>query len=289
MKRNHKGLLLAAALFFAAMAAVSGYQLYKVSKEYKAGDEDLRQMYAAMESAGERAKEKTPEMSVGDGQDENREAGETAEAWEDKEASDVRKEEEEARLLQYRELKKANSDVAGWIRVDGTVIDYPVMQTPETPDFYLKRGFDKKYSAYGMIYMDEDCDLDAGCPNFVLYGHHMKNGSMFAALEKYTSEEFYREHSEIFFDTLEETGRYQVAAVFKMPGAQITEAFAGTLLAATEEDYNAFIAYAKKHSLYDTGVTPQWPEQLLTLGTCEYTYEDGRLFVVGRKAGHDGP
>ena len=191
--------------------------------------------------------------------------------------------------MQYRELKKANSDVTGWIRVDGTVIDYPVMQTPETPDFYLKRGFDKKYSAYGMIYMDEDCDLDAGCPNFVLYGHHMKNGSMFAALEKYTSEEFYREHPEILFDTLEETGRYQVAAVFKMPGAQITEAFAGTLLAATEEDYNEFIAYAKEHSLYDTGVTPQWPEQLLTLGTCEYTYEDGRLFVVGRKAGHDGP
>ena len=71
--------------------------------------------------------------------------------------------------------------------------------------------------------------------------------------------------------------------------AQITEAFAGTLLAATEEDYNAFIAYAKEHSLYDTGVTPQWPEQLLTLGTCEYTYEDGRLFVVGRKVDHDGP
>ena len=289
MKRNRKGLLLAAALFFAAMAAVSGYQLYKISKEYKAGDEDLRQMYAAMESAGERAKEKTPEMSVGDGQDESREEGETAEAGEDKEASDVRKKEEEARLLQYRELKKANSDVTGWIHVDGTVIDYPVMQTPETPDFYLKRGFDKKYSAYGMIYMAEDCDLDAGCPNFVLYGHHMKNGSMFAALEKYTSEEFYREHPEILFDTLEETGRYQVAAVFKMPGAQITEAFAGTLLAATEEDYNAFIAYAKENSLYDTGVTPQWPEQLLTLGTCEYTYEDGRLFVVGRKVDHDGP
>ena len=91
MKRNRKGLLLAAALFFAAMAAVSGYQLYKISKEYKAGDEDLRQMYAAMESAGERAKEKTPEMSVGDEQDESREEGETAEAGEDKEASDVRK------------------------------------------------------------------------------------------------------------------------------------------------------------------------------------------------------
>ena len=228
-------------------------------------------------------------MSAGNGQDESREERKAAEAGEDKEASDVRREEEEARLLQYRELKKANSDVAGWIRVDGTVIDYPVMQTPETPDFYLKRGFDKKYSAYGMIYMDEDCDLDAGCPNFVLYGHHMKNGSMFAALEQYTSEEFYREHPELFFDTLEETGRYQVAAVFKVPGAQITEAFAGTLLAATEEDYNAFIAYAKEHSLYDTGIAPRWPEQLLTLVTCEYTYEDGRLFVVGRKSGHDGP
>ena len=139
MKRNHKGLLLAA-LLFAAMAAVSGYQLYKISKEYQNGDEDLRRMYAAMESAGDRAKEKAPEMSAGNGQDESREERKAAEAGEDKEASDVRREEEEARLLQYRELKKANSDVAGWIRVDGTVIDYPVMQTPETPDFYLKRG-----------------------------------------------------------------------------------------------------------------------------------------------------
>ena len=196
---------------------------------------------------------------------------------------------EDGILVRYADLYAENHDMVGWLTISDTPIDYPVMQTPETPDFYLKRGFDKKYSAYGMIYMDEDCDLDAGCPNFVLYGHHMKNGSMFAALEKYTSEEFYREHPEILFDTLEETGRYQVAAVFKMPGAQITEAFAGTLLAATEEDYNAFIAYAKENSLYDTGVTPQWPEQLLTLGTCEYTYEDGRLFVVGRKAGHDGP
>lgn len=85
--------------FLPQWAAVSGYQLYKISKEYKAGDEDLRQMYAAMESAGERAKEKTPEMSVGDEQDESREEGETAEAGEDKEASDVRKKEEEARLL----------------------------------------------------------------------------------------------------------------------------------------------------------------------------------------------
>ena len=138
-----------------------------------------------------------------------------------------------------------------------------------------------EYDANGSLFFQADCDLKKS-ENLVIYGHNMKNGSMFAALEKYTSEEFYREHPEILFDTLEETGRYQVAAVFKIPGAQITEAFAGTLLAATEEDYNAFIAYAKEHSLYDTGVTPQWPEQLLTLGTCEYTYEDGRLFVVGR-------
>ena len=177
-------------------------------------------------------------------------------------------------VIDFDALKKINPDVVSWITIPGTNIDYPLLQGKDNNQ-YLHKDMEGRDSAAGAIFLDHGDKADLSSLHNIIYGHHMKNGSMFAALEKYTSEEFYREHPEILFDTLEETGRYQVAAVFKIPGAQITEAFAGTLLAATEEDYNAFIAYAKEHSLYDTGVTPQWPEQLLTLGTCEYTYEDG--------------
>ena len=222
-------------------------------------------------------------MSVGDGQDESREEGETAEAGEDKEASDVRKKEEEARLLQYRELKKANSDVTGWIRVDGTVIDYPVMQTPETPDFYLKRGFDKKYSAYGMIYMDEDCDLDAGCPNFVLYGHHMKNGSMFSDLCKYESEDFYQAHKNVHFDTLADFGEYEIVAAFKTV-AYSQEGFKYYHFVNAEDEaaFDEFIAECKSLALYDTGVSAEYGDKLITLSTCEYSRTNGRMVIVAK-------
>ena len=99
-----------------------------------------------------------------------------------------------------RLLKEINQDVAAWITIAGTPIDYPVMQTPDSPDYYYRRGFDGRYSAYGMIYMDAACRLreaealyeaeaeeGKASPNCVIYGHHMKNGTMFASLEKYGS------------------------------------------------------------------------------------------------------
>ena len=247
--------------------AFSAFQLGKIFLEYKAGTDEynrVREYVTVTEPEPEQEQEETQ----------------------------TEPEAEEAKpvppQVDFDSLKAINPDVIGWIQIEGTSISYPIMKGTDN-EYYLKHTFEGNYNAAGSIFIDYTNNSNFEDCNTIIYGHNMKNGSMFAALEKYMSEEFYREHPEIFFDTLEETGKYQVAAVFKMPGAQITEAFAGTLLAATEEDYNAFIAYAKEHSLYDTGVTPQWPEQLLTLGTCEYTYEDGRLFVVGRKAGHDGP
>ena len=96
----------------------------------------------------------------------------------------------------YRAVQEQNSDFVGWLSIPGTNIDYPVMQTVDEPNYYLKRGFDKQYSDYGVPYVQENCDL-ALSDNCVIYGHHMNNGTMFADLCKYESEDFYQEHKTI--------------------------------------------------------------------------------------------
>ena len=88
------------------------------------------------------------------------------------------------------------------------------MQTPNKPDFYLKRSFDKSYSDYGIPYIDEAC-MTGISNNLVIYGHHMNDGSMFADLCKYTDADFCREHPTIAFDTLSSLGKYEVVTAFK--------------------------------------------------------------------------
>lgn len=114
----------------------------------------------------------------------------------------------------YAAVYEQNSDFVGWISIDGTNINYPVMQTQSDPDFYLKHAFDQSYSDYGVPYVQENCDLEQS-DNVVIYGHHMKNGSMFSDLCKYESEDFYREHKTVRFDTQEDFGEYEIVAAFK--------------------------------------------------------------------------
>ena len=103
----------------------------------------------------------------------------------------------------------------GWITIEGTRIDYPVMQTKEKPNFYLKHAFDKSYSRYGVPYIAENCDIDVS-DNIVIYGHHMNNGSMFSDLCRYADEDFYKAHRTIRFDTLGSFGEYEIISVLKL-------------------------------------------------------------------------
>ena len=118
-------------------------------------------------------------------------------------------------LPELTELYRQNNDLVGWICVEDTNINYPVMQTVDNPNYYLKRGFDKEYSSYGCPYVQEDCDVLKPSDNVVIYGHHMNNGSMFADLEKFKDEDFWREHKTIAFNTLTEKNEYEILAVFK--------------------------------------------------------------------------
>lgn len=249
----------------AAAAVWFAFSWYKTMREYKRGNEDLNQMYRVMGiisapvSKEEQKKMELPALRA------------------------LKENQRKERLEAYERLAARNEDMIGWIRVEDTMIDYPVMQTKATPDFYLHRGFDGEYSVYGMIYMDAGCSLEEECPNYILYGHHMKNGSMFASIEQYASVDYYKEHPVISFDTLDRTGSYEVVLAFKLPAGRVDNRFASMLAARTEKDYADFIDYGKNNGFYDTGMIPQWPEQLVTLTTCEYTQRDGRFFVVARK------
>ncbi len=182
----------------------------------------------------------------------------------------------------YSEVYAQNQDFAGWIKIEGTSIDYPVMQTPDNPDFYLKRGFDKAYSAYGVPYAQENCVLGQS-DNVVIYGHHMNDGSMFADLCRYTDQDFYEQHKTIRFDTLSEFGEYEIVAVFKT-AAYSEEGFKYYhFVDGNEEDFDNYIAKCRALSLYDTGVAAEYGDKLITLSTCEYSRTNGRMVVVAKK------
>lgn len=192
--------------------------------------------------------------------------------------------ENQSPLAKYQELFSQNNEMAGWIAIDGTNINYPVMYTPDSPDFYLKRSFEKEYSDYGVPYIAEHCSPFEPSDNVIIYGHHMKNGTMFTGLMDYESKKFYENHRIVHFDTLTETADYEVIAVFKTTVYDDT-GFKYYLFAnaETEEDFQAYIDECKALSLYDTGVTAEYGDKLVTLSTCEYSRTNGRLVVVAKK------
>lgn len=186
-------------------------------------------------------------------------------------------------LTKYKELYLQNEDMAGWISIDGTTINYPVMQTKNNPNFYLKHNFEKEYSDLGVPYIQEDCDLVAS-DNLIIYGHHIKGGRMFGALEDYKSKSFYEKHKTIQFDTLTEQAEYEIIAVFKTV-AYSAEGYRyyDFVDAENEEEFNAYVEKCKELALYDTGVTAEYGDRLITLSTCEYSAQNGRLVVVAKK------
>ena len=181
----------------------------------------------------------------------------------------------------YGALFEQNQDFIGWISIDGTNINYPVMQTPDNPDYYLKHSFEKTWSDYGVPYIDEACIMGIS-NNVVIYGHHMKDGSMFAELCNYTDEGFWREHPVIHFDTLSSLGEYEIVAIFKFNTNKETFKY-NEWATMNEAEFGEYMKEVHARQLYDTGIDAEYGDQLLTLSTCEYTYKNGRLVVVAKK------
>ena len=188
----------------------------------------------------------------------------------------------------YVDLYEANSDIIGWITVDGTKIDYPVMQTQDDPEFYLRRNFQKEHATAGVPFMDASSDIFVPTSNFLIYGHNMKNGTMFHDMLKYKDKSFYQEHKTFQFDTIYKGGQgtYEIiAAGYSMIYPEDSDAFKYYQYAGitSRSDFNEYLKGVKELSEYNTGVSAEYGDQLVTLSTCAYHEKNGRFFIVGKR------
>ncbi len=183
--------------------------------------------------------------------------------------------------INLNKLYELNNDLVGWIKINDTNINYPVMQSKNNPNYYLKRNFYKKYSSYGTPYLSEQCNVDMS-DNNIIYGHNMKNKKMFGTLENYKKEDFYNKHQIITFNTLKKCLKYQIFAVFKTTVYNNNGfKYYNYIDFQNEEDYNDFIDKCKTLSFYETNKKPEYKNKLLTLSTCEYSNKNGRLVIIG--------
>lgn len=190
-------------------------------------------------------------------------------------------------LSKYASLLKKNKDLIGWLSIEGMKIDYPVMQCDDN-EYYLHHSFQKKTDKYGCLFVKDIADVNTPGTNFVIYGHNMKDGSMFGDLDYYREKSFYRKHPVISFDTLYEERNYEIIAVFLSQVYKKNEdvfKYYDFYEAETEKEFNKFYKNVKKMSLYDTGVEAEYGDTFLTLSTCAYHVEDGRLAVVAKRVG----
>lgn len=186
----------------------------------------------------------------------------------------------------YRDSFLANGDMAAWLRIEGTVIDYPVMWTPPDETYYLYRDFDKTENKNGCLILDTDSCLNPLTTNLIIHGHNMKSGAMFGNLTDYESEAFYREHQRITLYTEELERNYEVIAVFRSQVYKKTDEvfkFYKFFQADTAEEFDDFYQNIKALSLYDTGITAEFGDHFLTLSTCVYHVEQGRFVVVAKE------
>ena len=191
-------------------------------------------------------------------------------------------ENQEERKIDINKLYEENKDIVGWLKIDNTTINYPIMQNINDPNYYLYRDFYKNYSSYGTPYMAKQCNLNSD--NIVIYGHHMKNNKMFGELEKYKSKDFYNNHKIITFTTLEKEYSYEIFAVFKTTVyTKNTFRYYENINFENKKMYNDFINICKDKSLYQTGIKIKDKEKLITLSTCEYSNKNSRLVIVARK------
>ncbi len=188
-------------------------------------------------------------------------------------------------LDEYKNLLNKNKKLIGWVKIDDTNIDYPVMQTSDN-EYYQTHNLNQEYDRNGSIFMDKDCDVLKPSTNFILYGHHMKSGQMFGNLDLYEDKSYYEEHPYIQFDTIYEKGVYQIMYVFRSrvySEEDIVFKYYQFIDALSEQEFDSNMQAMAEMSLYDTGVTAQYGDQLLTLSTCDYQEQNGRFVVVAKK------
>ena len=184
-------------------------------------------------------------------------------------------------------MQKENADIVGWLEIENSKINYPVLQGKDN-SFYMTHNYKKEYSVDGSIFLDKDYDWNIPSTNLLLYGHNNRGSKeMFVDLMNYKDQNYYKGHKTIRFTTNTEDAQYEIISVFLSRVYYKHEKnvfrYYYFINAANEQEFNDYVQNSKKASLYNIDATAKYGDQLLTLSTCEFSQEDGRLAVVARK------
>lgn len=205
-----------------------------------------------------------------------------------KENENTIREQDTKRILPaYQSLWEKNNDLAGWLTIGDTGIDYPVMFKEGDDEYYLHHNFEKQEDVNGLLSLDKRCDLEKEGGQYIIYGHNMRSGAMFGELMNYKRKSYYEANPTIRFDTLYEEGTYQIISVFlSRIFYEDEEAFRfyEKTEFKTQEEFQVFYDTIKQASLYDIKEQASANDTILTLVTCEYSQENGRLVIMAKKS-----
>ena len=177
------------------------------------------------------------------------------------------------RKIDFKKLKSQNQDIAGWIYIRGTTIDYPIVQGKDNEE-YLHQDFNKKKSSSGTIFLDNNCKKDFTSDNNIIYGHHMKNGTMFAQLLKFREKSFLKKHNEIMIFTPDRTIHLKVISAYAQKAQnKIPVTF------ANDKQKKAYIKKSESMSEQTSKTSRINDSHIYTFVTCSYEGEDNRTYV----------
>ena len=171
-------------------------------------------------------------------------------------------------------LQSEVSQAIGWIRIPDTVLSYPVVQGTDN-DYYLTHAWNGTWTSVGSIFMDYRCSADFTDFNTILYGHRMKDGSMFAALKYYRKADYWTQHPHVYIKDSNMTRQYAVFAAYEAPVRSCTY----DINPESEEARQAVIDFALEQSVLQTGIVPAATDRILTLSTCTGDGYDSRWVV----------
>ena len=180
--------------------------------------------------------------------------------------------------IDFESLQKKNADIYAWIRVPGTVIDYPIVQHAEDDSYYLNRTVEGKQGLPGSIYTESLNKTDFSDRNTLIYGHNMKNGTMFGDLSLYRDRTYMKEHGQIIIYTPEHIYTYQVFAAVTYDNRHIMYAFDFSTETGLQGYLDSIAAVRNMSSYIDDSVEVSASDQIITLSTC--TGNKARRFLV---------
>lgn len=217
---------------------------------------------------------------------EERQLAALQETEETEEDNSQTEEEPVAILEEYAILYSRNPELVGWIKIDGTKIDYPVMQCKDDEDYYLTHNFQRESDSKGALFIDAESSIMPQDQNLVIYGHNRRDNSILGTLDYYLDKEFYNQYHMMEFDTIFEKGTYEIVAVVKTAVKQQEEEgfrYYWFHNYDNESEFQELLDFIGENQIYDTGKSLVYGDKMVMLSTCEYSVDNGRLVVIARK------